>query len=81
MKAACASSSASESRGGSAIGRCGTRDRLAADARRRAAGLDQDERRLPAADQLDIDFGQKLGVEQRAVLGAPRIVDAVARHR
>ena len=34
---------------------------------------------LLAADQLDIDLGQDLGVEQRAVLGAPRIVDAIAR--
>ena len=28
-----------------------------------------------AADQLDIDFRQQLGIEQRAVLGARRIVD------
>src|SRR5690606_41355320 len=33
------------------------------------------ERRLPAADQLDIDLGQKLGVEQRAVPGAVAVVD------
>ena len=46
---------------------------------RAAVGLDQDELRLPGADQLEIDLGQELGVEQRAVLGAARIVDAVAR--
>ena len=78
MKAACASSSASDSRGGRAIGRCCTAAALLADAYGRAARLDQDQRRLPAADQLDIDLGEQLGVEQRAVLGAPRIVDAVA---
>ena len=38
----------------------------------------QAERRLLAADQLDIDFGQQLGIEQRAVLGAVAVVDAVA---
>src|SRR6185312_8194409 len=32
---------------------------------------------LPAADQLEIDFGQNFSVEQRAVFGAARIVDAV----
>ena len=36
------------------------------------------ERRLPAADQFDIDFRQQLGVEQRAMLGAARIVDVEA---
>ena len=30
----------------------------------------QDQLRLPRPDQIDIDFGQQLGVEQRAVLGA-----------
>ena len=35
--------------------------------------------RLARADQLDIDLGENFRVEQRAVLGAPRIVDAVAR--
>ena len=45
---------------------------------RRRAGLDQAELRLAAADQLEIDLGQNLGVEQRAVLGAARIVDAEA---
>ena len=39
----------------------------------------KNELRLPRADQLDIDLGQKLGVEQRAVLGAPRIVDRIAQ--
>ena len=44
----------------------------------RLSPAEQTERRLPAADHLDIDFGEKLGVEQRAVFGAVRIVDAVA---
>ena len=35
--------------------------------------------RLPRPDQVDIDFGQQLGVEQRAVLGAAGIVDRIAR--
>jgi len=39
----------------------------------------QDQLRLPGADQVDIDLGQKFGVEQRAVLGAARIVDRIAR--
>ena len=38
----------------------------------------QVEADLLAADQLDIDLGQDLGIEERAVLGAPGIVDAVA---
>ena len=37
------------------------------------------ELRLPRADQFEIDLGQDFRVEQRAVLGAARIVDAVAR--
>src|SRR6185369_6021366 len=37
------------------------------------------ELRLTAADQLQIDLGKDLGVEQRAVLGAAGIVDTVAR--
>ena len=53
-------------------------NRLARDPHR-CRGLRQTELRLPRADQLDIDFGQKLGVEQRAVFGAPRIVDRIAR--
>ena len=52
-------------------------DRLAGDAVRRG-GLRQNELRLPGADQLDIDFGQELGIEQRAMLGAAGIVDRVA---
>ena len=44
------------------------------------AGLGrQDQLRLPRPDQIDIDLGQKLGVEQRAVLGAAGIVDRIAR--
>src|SRR5258706_10702296 len=39
----------------------------------------QDQLRLPRPDQVDIDFGQKLGVEQGAVLGAAGIVDRIAR--
>ena len=34
---------------------------------------------LPRADQLDIDLGQQLGVEQRAVLDPLGVVDLVAR--
>ncbi len=34
---------------------------------------------LLAADQLDIDLGENLGIEKRAVLRAARIVDAIAR--
>ena len=49
--------------------------------RRRLACVEQDERRLPAADQLDINLGQDFGVEQRTVLAAARIIDAVARAR
>ena len=45
----------------------------------RHRGLRQNELRLAGADQLDIDFGQQLGVEQRAVLGAAGIVDRIAR--
>src|SRR5690348_5273051 len=39
----------------------------------------QNQDRLPCADQVDIDFSQKLGVEQRAMLGAAGIVDRIAR--
>ena len=39
-----------------------------------AAGFDQNELRLPGADQFNIDLGQDFGIEQRAVLGAPGIV-------
>src|SRR3984893_13846683 len=35
--------------------------------------------RLSRPDQVDINFGQKLGVEQRAMLGAAGIVDRIAR--
>ncbi|ENN84312.1 hypothetical protein RHSP_20941 [Rhizobium freirei PRF 81] len=45
---------------------------------RRAIGAAETKRSLTAADHLDIDFGQQFGVEQRSVLGAMRIVDAVA---
>ena len=37
------------------------------------------ERGLLAADKFDIDLGQQLGVEKRAVLGAPAVVDPIAR--
>src|SRR5262245_23953099 len=46
---------------------------------RARARVDQDQRRLAPTDELDIDLGQELRVEQRAVLGAARIVDAVAQ--
>ncbi len=39
---------------------------------------DQLQAWLTAADQLQIDFGQELGVEQRAVLAARRIIDGKA---
>ena len=62
-----------------AAGRCGRRRRRRGVAAGALDRFDQTEQRLPRADQLDIDLGQQLGVEQRAVLGAPRIVDPVAR--
>ena len=43
-----------------------------------AAVLSRTERGLLAADQLDIDLGQQLRIEQRAVLGAMAVVDAIA---
>src|SRR4030088_917095 len=46
----------------------------------RIAGLArQDQLRLPGPDQIDVNFGQELGVEQCAVLGAAGIVDRIAR--
>src|SRR5262249_62090531 len=33
----------------------------------------------PRVDQIEINLGEDLGVEQRAVLGAPRVVDAEPR--
>ncbi len=39
--------------------------------------LDQRQRHLAAADQLEIDVGEDFAVEQRAVQRAARIVDAV----
>ncbi len=78
-KARCASRSASVSR--TMIAR-GVRAAIAAarlQRRRRGADVHEAEIRLLAADQLDIDLGQDLGVEQRAVLGSARIVDAIAR--
>ena len=51
------------------------------DGRRAAAAaedlLDQRQRHLAAADQLEIDVGENLAVEQRAMQRAPGIVDAV----
>ena len=67
----------SDRRGGSGAGR--SRSTIGSPATRIGAAVcDRTELRLPRADQLDIDFGQKLGIEQRAVLGAPRIVDRIA---
>jgi preprotein translocase subunit SecB len=40
--------------------------------------LDEPQLRLAGADQLDIDLGQQLCVEQGAVFGAPRAIDAEA---
>src|SRR5262249_143087 len=37
--------------------------------------LRKDKLRLARADQLDIDLAQKFGMEQRAMLGASRIID------
>ena len=51
-------------------------DRLA-DGLARCGYLRQNELRLTGPDQLDIDFGKQLGVEQRAMLGAAGIVDRV----
>ena len=46
----------------------------------RITGLSrQDQLRLPGPDQIDVNFGQELGVEQCAVLGAAGIVDRIAR--
>ena len=42
-------------------------------------GRGETEVGLAGADQLDIDLGQQLGVEQRAVLDPLRVVDLVAR--
>src|SRR6185312_10681321 len=39
----------------------------------------QNELRLPRADEIDIDLGQQLGIQQRAVLGAAGIVDRITR--
>src|SRR6202021_2626023 len=39
----------------------------------------QDQLRLPGPDQVDVNLGQKLGVEQRAVLGTAGIVDRIPR--
>ena len=43
------------------------------------AGFGQNQLRLPSPDQIDVDFRQKLGIEQRAMLGAAGIVDRIAR--
>jgi preprotein translocase subunit SecB len=45
-------------------------DRLAGDMNRRRC-LRENELRLARANQLDINLGQQLGIEQRAMLGAP----------
>src|SRR5882724_11630108 len=52
--------------------------RIAGTLRPRLAGLrGQDQLRLPGPDQVDIDFGQQLRVEQRAVLGTAGIIDRI----
>ena len=53
---------------------------FAVSTRARIEGLGrQNQLRLPGPDQIDIDLGQKFGVEQRAVFGAAGIVDRIAR--
>ena len=81
MKASCAALSASVRREIRVRGRsiAGCRDALTGHARPGGGPHREVEADLPAADQLDIDLGQDLGVEERAVLGAPGIVDAIAR--
>src|SRR5580658_10454063 len=44
----------------------------------RPALLAEGERALPAAGKLAINLDKNLGIEQRAVLDAPRPIDAVA---
>ena len=39
----------------------------------------QNQLRLPGADQVDIDLGEQLGIEQGAVLCPARVVDRIAR--
>ena len=78
--AGCASRSVAVSRGGSGERTPRRRHRLARRSAMSHCTTSTSERGLPAADQLDIDFGQQLGVEQRAVLRAPRIVDPVTGH-
>ena len=49
-------------------------------ARRRAAAIcrvGQAEARLPRSDQFQIHLGEQFGIEQGAVLGAPRVIDLV----
>src|SRR5215471_12293671 len=69
MNAQWAASSASVSRGASGTARTATITSL------RSA---EAELRLARLDQLEIDLGQELGIEQGAVLGALGIVDAEA---
>ena len=79
MKARCASRSASVTRGASGTGALPPLHFAGGAARiSRHLGC-QDQHRLPRPDQIDIDLGQKLGVEQRAMLGAAGIVDRMAR--
>ena len=69
MNARCAARSSSVSRGASGCGRVRRAADTAPPAPRIALATSARPRlRLARADQLDIDLGQKLGVEQRAVL-------------
>src|SRR5882724_8619630 len=43
-----------------------------------ATGLDENKGSLPPPDEFKVHFCQQLGIEQRAVFGAARIIDAVA---
>ena len=49
-----------------------------ADPRTHERNIDKSKLGLTGADQLHIDFGKQFGIEQRAVFGAPRIVDPIA---
>ena len=53
------------------------RSRRQRSADRQPGFLDQCQRHLPSADQLEIDVGEDFGIEQRAMQRPPRIVDAI----
>ena len=78
MNARCAARSSVGDRDGKRHQTLAHDDRLA-ERPLRHGGLGKHELRLASADQLDIDFGEKFGVEQGAMLGASRIVDRIPR--